>query len=112
VWDPLSGWLRDPLSGSLWDPRGLVPGPARAGSRTRQFWDPPGMIMGPAVRLIVGPARAGCGTCPLSSMDPHVRSIVSTCGTCSQISLWDLVVRLKFANLNGHINSHMDMTRR
>jgi hypothetical protein len=85
---------------------------ASCGTREGWLWDPPGMIAGPAVRLVVGPARAGYGTCPLSSGDPHVRSIVPTCGTCSQISLWDPVVRLKFANLNGHIDSHMDMTHR
>jgi hypothetical protein len=49
---------------------------------------------------------------PISQWDPPVSSIVPTYGTYSQIGWWDLAMMVKFANLNGHIDNHIDMTHR
>jgi hypothetical protein len=75
----------------------LSPNPGRDGlNRTRpkvywtRLWDAPVRCIGPVVSL----------------WDPLVRCIRPACGW------WNLVVGIKFANLNGHIDGHLDMTRR
>jgi hypothetical protein len=89
-------WLMGPacqasVGTRLWD---LAVGPARqvsCGTRLPgQIW-----LMGPARQAVLGPAR---GT--------HCQS--QLVGPSCQVSWWDLGIRLKFTNLN----SHVDMTHR